>query len=189
LIITGKTQVVISKENRLYVWRTADEAYRPACVGEHGRNVRISAMFWVCVTYSRVPITGNMNSEKYINTLDEFLWPVVTKQFGNSSFIFQDDNAPCHASTDCLDWPSKSPEINIIENVWHILKIRLKRYLVTIRNRDDLVREVLRMWESLTVPYIRDLYHTIPRPLQAVIASKGHITKYRLFVSIKHTGA
>ena len=138
MIITGKTQVVISKENRLYVCKTADEVYHPACVGEHGRNVRISAMFWVHVTYSGVgkllPITGNMNSEKYINTLDEFLWPVVTKQFGNSSFIFQDDNAPCHASTDCLDWPSKSPEINIIENVWHILKIRLKRYLVTIRN-------------------------------------------------------
>jgi hypothetical protein len=59
-------------------------------------------MFWVHVTYSGVgkllPITGNMNSEKYINTLDEFLWPVVTKQFGNSPFIFQDDNAPCHAS-------------------------------------------------------------------------------------------
>ena len=57
---------------------------------------------WVHVTYSGVgkllPITGNMNSEKYINTLDEFLWPVVTKQFGNSPFIFQDDNAPCHAS-------------------------------------------------------------------------------------------
>jgi hypothetical protein len=34
-------------------------------------------MFWVCVTYSGmgtlVPITGNMNSEKYINTLNEFL--------------------------------------------------------------------------------------------------------------------
>jgi hypothetical protein len=59
-------------------------------------------MFWVCVTYSGVgtlvPITGNMNSEKYINTLDEFLWPVITKQFGNSPFIFQEDNAPCHAS-------------------------------------------------------------------------------------------
>ena len=102
VIFSDETQVVISKENRLYVWRTADEAYRPACVGEHGRNVRISAMFWVCVTYSGVgtlvPITGNMNSEKYINTLDEFLWPVVTKQFGNSPFIFQEDNAPCHAS-------------------------------------------------------------------------------------------
>ena len=122
-----------------------------------------------------VPITGNMNSEKYINTLDEFLWPVVAKPFGNSPFIFQDDNAPCHPflrtttwktenNLDCLDWPSQSPDINIIENVWRILKIRLKRSLETIRNRDDLVREVLRIWESLTVPYIRDLliYHTIP---------------------------
>jgi hypothetical protein len=79
---------------------------------------------------------------------------------------------------DCLDWPSQSPDINTIENVWHILKIRLKRSLETIRNRDDLVREVLRIWESPTVPYIRDLYHNIPRRLQAVLASKGHITKY-----------
>jgi hypothetical protein len=31
-----------------------------------------------------VPITGNMNSEKYINTLDQYLWPVVDKQLGNS---------------------------------------------------------------------------------------------------------
>jgi hypothetical protein len=61
------------------------------------------------------------------------------------------------------------------------IKIRLKRPLETIRNRDDLVREVLRIWESLTVPYIRVLYHTIPWWLQAVIASKGHITKYWTF--------
>ena len=63
---------------------------------------------------------------------------------------------------DCLNWPSQSPDINIIDNVWRILKIRLKRSLETIRNRNDLVREVLRIWESLTVPYVRDLYHTIP---------------------------
>jgi hypothetical protein len=29
----------------VYVCKTADEAYHPACVGEHGQNVRISAMF------------------------------------------------------------------------------------------------------------------------------------------------
>ena len=125
---------------------------------------------------------------KSINTLDELLWPVVAKQFGNLHFIFQNNNAPCHASLrtttwktennlDCIDWPSQFPDINIIENhVWRILKIRLKRSLETIRNRDDLVREVLRIWESLTVtvPYIRDLYHTIPRRLQAVIVGMSH---------------
>ena len=193
VIFSDETQIVISNENRLYVWRTQDEAYRPECVGQHGRNVRISAMFWGCVTYSGVgtlvPVSGNMNSEKYIETLDENLWPVIVKHFGNSPFIFQDDNAPCHASQlttawknandlDCLDWPSQSPDINIIENIWLILKIRLRKSLTAIKTRDDLITEVLRIWSSLTVPYIRNLYHTIPRRLRAVIASKGHITKY-----------
>lgn len=51
-------------------------AYRPECVGQHGPNVRISAMFWGWVTYSGVgtlvPIKNeNMNSEKNIETLDK----------------------------------------------------------------------------------------------------------------------
>jgi len=112
VIFSDETQVVISNENRLYIWRTADETYRPACVGQHGRNVRLSAMFSGCVTYlgvgTLVPITGNMNSEKYINTLDQYLWPVVDKQLGNSPFIFQDDSVPCHASLRTTTWKAEN---------------------------------------------------------------------------------
>lgn len=43
-----------------------------------------------------IPINGNMNSVKYIETLDNHLWPVVAKNFGNSTWIFQEDNTPCH---------------------------------------------------------------------------------------------
>ena len=91
------------------------------------------------------------------------------------SFYFpEDDIAPCHASLrtttwktennlDFLDWPSQSPDINIIENVWHILKIRLKRSLETIRNRDDLSRF---FFENLGTPnsstYKRPLPHYSP---------------------------
>ena len=50
---------------------------------------------------------------KYIETLDNHLWPVVAKHFGNSAWIFQEDNAPCHVSRQCnadnnipiLPWP------------------------------------------------------------------------------------
>ena len=46
-------------------------------------------MFWGCITYNGVgtiiPINGNMNSVKYIETLDTYLWPVVAKSFGNSA--------------------------------------------------------------------------------------------------------
>jgi hypothetical protein len=98
----------------------------------------ISAMFWGCITYNSVgtiiPINGNMNSVKYIETLDNHLWSVVAKNFGNSAWIFQEDNAPCHLSRQCnawkadnnipiLSWPAQSPDIDVIENVWKVLKI------------------------------------------------------------------
>jgi hypothetical protein len=31
-----------------------------------------------------------MNSQKYIQTLDDNIWPVVTKHFGNNTWYFQD---------------------------------------------------------------------------------------------------
>lgn len=111
-----ETQIIISNENRLHVWRTQDEAHRLQSVGQYGRNVRISAIFGDVGTL--VPISRNMNSEKYIyiETLYQNLWPVIAEHFGNSPFAFQDDNVPCHTSQltsdlknenelDCLDWP------------------------------------------------------------------------------------
>lgn len=59
--------------------------------------------------------------------LDQSLWPDIAKHFGNSPFIFQNENPSCHVSQqlttpwknendlDCFDWPSQSPDINVIE--------------------------------------------------------------------------
>lgn len=59
--------------------------------------------------------------------LDQNLWTVIAKHFGNSPCIFQNDNNPCHVSQqlttplkkendlDCLDWPSQSPDINLLK--------------------------------------------------------------------------
>ena len=63
------------------------------------------------------PIDGHLNTKKYTSLLDSHLWQVVTKNFGNASWIFQDDNCPCYMSErakdwkiqnnfPCLDWPS-----------------------------------------------------------------------------------
>lgn len=63
--------IVISNENRLYVCKTQDLAYRPESIGQHGHNVRVRFVCWRCVTYSEgvgtlVPISENVNFKKYI---------------------------------------------------------------------------------------------------------------------------
>jgi hypothetical protein len=59
-------------------------------------------MVWGCLTYHGVDtsakINGNMNSVTYIETLNNNLWQVVAKHFGNTPHLFQDDNAPCPRS-------------------------------------------------------------------------------------------
>ena len=107
VIFSDETKVVIEEDKKIYVWRRCNECLYPECTGimsDREKQGTISAMFWRCITYNGVgtiiPINGtcNMNSVKYIETLDNHLWPVVAKNFGNSTWILQEDNAPCQLS-------------------------------------------------------------------------------------------
>jgi hypothetical protein len=66
------------------------------------------------LVYLQVPVDGNLNSVKYIELLDNHLWPVVAKVFGNRQFIFQDDNATPHASRQTNAWKQENgiPKFN-----------------------------------------------------------------------------
>jgi len=146
-----------------------------------------------CITFDGVgtltEIEGTMNTTKYLEILGDNVLPVIAKKCPNGGYIFQDDNAPCDAShravqwkreneLNCLNWPSQSPDLNIIENVWRTITINLQNSKCDILNIDILVREVKKICVGLTPVYIQSLYNSIPRRIRRVIAAKGHITKY-----------
>lgn len=196
VIFSDEMKVVLVKDKKVHVWRKPGERFQPACLGmysSHSPHSGISAMFCGCLSYNGVgtltEVEGNINSEKYISVLDNNLWPIVAKEFSDSPWMLQEDNCPVHQSRqtvawkdenniDTLTWPSQSPDINIIENVWRTIKIRLEHRLHEIKNRQDLIRVVKEIWASITSDTIKSLYTSIPKRLRAVIKAKGYITKY-----------
>ena len=196
VIFSDETQVVIGKNRKIYIWRKDEEKYLPQCVGQYGdfeRKNSIAVMFWGSVCYSGVgnllSVDGYMNTNKYINILDECLWPVVARHFGNDPWIFQEDNAPCHVSRAAnqwkeaneipvLEWPPQSPDLNIIENIWKKLKQLVEKRLEEIDSKDSLIRVVMEEWTGIGVDYIQSLYHTLPQRISAVRKAKGYISKY-----------
>lgn len=139
-------KVIVGGDGLIKIWRKKNEAYLPECIGhiQQYRGQRFSVMVWGCVTFYGVGtltfINGNMNSEKYIETLGDNLWQVVMKHFPNRPYLFQDDYAPCHASRatkafkernsiPCLPWPAQSPDLNIIENIWLVMKNHVQKQL------------------------------------------------------------
>jgi hypothetical protein len=105
---------------------------------------------------------------------------------------FQQDNATVHTTHEVADflhsnnmevmkWPARSPDLNIIEHVWHYLKERV-RLQPPANNKEDLWSNVLHvldyMWNEEMTQKISDRYESLPDRMQAVIDARGGYTRY-----------
>ncbi len=119
--------------------------------------------------------------------LEHFMLPSADKLYGDADFIFQQDLAPAHTAkgtkswfndhgVTVLDWPANSPDLNPIENLWGIVKRKMRD--TRPNNADELKATVKETWASIPPQQCHHLITSMPRQIEAVIKAKGAPTKY-----------
>ncbi len=122
------------------VLRKGGEAHSPSCLKSSVKFPQ-SVMIWGAMSSAGVGPLGfletNVTAPVYQYILEHFMLPSVDQLFTDADFIFQQDLAPAHAAKSTkswlndhgvgvLDWPANSPDLNPIENLWSIVKRKMR---------------------------------------------------------------
>ena len=74
------------------------------------------------------------------------------------------------------EWPSYSPDLNPIENIWSMLKQKVSER--NPRNQKTLLKMIKEEWENIDVNIIKKAIDSMSLRLNDVIKNKGAKTKY-----------
>lgn len=130
--------------------------------------------------------TTIMDGPYYVQILQDHLIGTARKQFGRRWRLLQ-DNDPKHKSRvvkqfldkevpEVIDWPSNSPDVNPIENLWSIIKRRVeKRKPTDLKELDQFLYEE---WNKVDMPIINNLIKSMKSRCLALIDSKGERIDY-----------
>ncbi len=172
------------------VWRKSGEAQNPCCLKSSVKFPQ-TVMIWAAMSSAGVGplcfLKSTVNAAIYQEILEHFMLPSADKLYGDADFIFQQDLAPAHTAkgtkswfndhgVTVLDWPANSPDLNPIENLWGIVKRKMRD--TRPNNADELKATVKETWASIPPQQCHKLITSMPRRIEAVIKAKGAPTKY-----------
>ena len=193
--------VVFSDEKRFCLNGPDGEAYYWADTRLEKRYFSTRArgdaglMVWATISVKGkseiVFLDGNLNSQAYTNMLATHLLPFLENCHGGEDdmVILPQENAPAHSSRHTsewfmdndiafLDWPAKSPDLNVIENAWGASVREVYYNYRQFDYLDDLKDGIITAWDKLTQSYINNLIESMSARCGNVVLKRGNPTKY-----------
>ncbi|KAK3896200.1 hypothetical protein Pcinc_000122 [Petrolisthes cinctipes] len=137
-------------------------------------------------------IQGKFNADQYLEILEEVVLPSVRCYAipYPENIVFMQDNCPVHTARvvrrwfeeqpqlELLPWPSNSPDLNPIENVWanitNVWEPTQERSLQQLMRHMETKWEVLRRKPQL----IYNMVASVPDRLQSVVNNNGDWTRF-----------
>jgi len=194
-----------SNQGRIFVWRYPEEEFHKDCIRGTVISGFEKVKVWGAMRYGKLSNLvvvpegekeGKMTAKKYLDVIMDGemfdFWMEGMEDVGY--LLMMEDGAPYHKGVASQrrvqleedgwigwgpgTWPANSPDLNPIENLWHILRSRIRKRRHQPRTSEALIEALLEEWGKLDVEIVNDLIDSMPRRLQAVIDAKGGPTKY-----------
>jgi hypothetical protein len=185
---------LVGSDGARWICQRVQEALKP----EHVQGMRQGGggmiMVWGLISHSGVgpfhQVEGPLNALAYRGILEDHLLPYYEEHLLDPTVtVYQQDGATSHTAQLTRDWlrdnyvlttswPANSPDLNIIEPVWRMLKIGIYCREHQPENWEQLWSAAREEWGRINSSYILNLYHSMPCRISAVIAARGGNTKY-----------
>ncbi|KAL4467957.1 hypothetical protein ABPG72_021738 [Tetrahymena utriculariae] len=186
ILFSDESQITMNPNNNFYYAKSKDQI--PLDLMKNKQSYPLKIHVWGIIS-STAPlnlelIEGNLNSNGYLNLIQNY--------FNNNQnrlpkdFIFQQDNSRVHTAQiitnfltenniNTLEWPSGSPDLSPIENVWSVIKEELWSFKAHIKNTNDLYSATTEIFfNSPTVKQaISNSYLSLPKRIQQLIKLNG----------------
>lgn len=157
---------------------------------------RTKVMFWGAFSINKISklefIDGIMTGKVYKGILEKHVIPALQgsnrgSRTRKNGLIFQQDNDPKHtcklvkeylkeAGVEVLEWPSCSPDLNPIENLWSIIKRKV--YLRFPKNKSQLKEYLIEEWENIKPKTLVNLVESMKKRCQLIIKNNGKRISY-----------
>ena len=185
VVFSDESWFKLGPDNRWMHIKKGD--YSPDVCAPHKKFVE-KIMIWGAIGKNfkseLVIFEDNVTAENYLASLAQHnFFSDANQHYGENQWIFQQDNARPHTAKVTIEalkadginvlehWPPYSPDLNVIELVWAIMKRRIDaRPKTTI---DDLKRVIQEVWDELSFETINKLIDSVQQRLQLVVEKHG----------------
>uniref|UniRef100_A0A1I7W8C6 DDE_3 domain-containing protein n=1 Tax=Heterorhabditis bacteriophora TaxID=37862 RepID=A0A1I7W8C6_HETBA len=135
-------------------------------------NSKFRVMVWGAFSAMGLVDMAFINRADYQDVLGHCLVSYLLR-FPGVSFTFEQDNVTIHASrstktwlqdnsVDTMDWPSRSPDLNPMENLWVILGCRIHIDNRQFETAKDLQSAICKAWSEVDNIIIKNLFNSMP---------------------------
>ena len=190
VICSDEVHFCLGHHGQVWVQRPPGTAYAPQYCKPAGEPAA-TVTLWGCLCSKGVGagrlFLGEINSQLYRDILEHNLKPTYQRFYPRGLWRFLQDNASPHYTATVNTWmhnhgvhimefPPRSPDLNPIENLWHVLKHRVEHR--NPRTAEELEQFIAEEYEAVSEEECATLMRSMPARLQQCIAFEGHKTKY-----------